>query len=187
MDRKDSLVGVVMGSVSDLEKVRPVFETLGSFEVPYEVAVISAHRTPGLVREYAESASRRGVRVIIAAAGLSAALPGALSALVDIPVIGLPLGGGPVNGVDALLSVADMPPGIPVGAVGIDSARNSALFALRILGLLDPGLSQRLSHARAKAAAEVAGRARALRDKGLPVWEPEVSGGPPDDPEQAIG
>jgi phosphoribosylaminoimidazole carboxylase PurE protein len=169
-------VGVIMGSASDLEKVRVVFETLDIFQVPYEAAVVSAHRTPELVKAYAESVTRRGIKVIIAAAGLAAVLPGVLSALVDIPVIGLPLGGGPVNGIDALLSVTNMPPGTPVGSVGIDSARNAALLAVRILGLGDPRLRQELSRARVQAAGETAAKASFLRDRGLPAWEPETSG-----------
>ena len=166
------LVGVILGSASDLDRVRPVFETLELFAVPYETAVLSAHRTPHLVTQYAEGAGKRGVKVIIGAAGLAAALPGALAALVDLPVIGLPLSGGPVNGVDALLSVADMPPGIPVGAVGIDSAKNAALMALRILGLSDPRIRQQLAAAREQATSEVTSKSRVLREKGLPVWEP---------------
>jgi len=170
------LVGVIMGSASDLEKVTAAFECLDSFRVPYEAAVVSAHRTPELVRAYAESAERRGLRVIIAAAGLAAALPGALAALVDIPVLGLPLSGGPVNGVDALLSMTDMPPGVPVGSVGIDSARNAALLAVRIVGLDDLRIRRELSQARKQAAAQVADKVRVLRDKGIPVWEPEAGG-----------
>ena len=166
------LVGVIMGSASDLDKVRAVFEIFDLFKVPFETAIVSAHRTPELVKKYAESASERGVKVLIGAAGLAAALPGALSALVDIPVIGLPLGGGPVNGVDALLSVTDMPPGIPVAAVGIDSARNAALLAIRILGLTDPRLREELGRMRERSANEVAEKSKVLRDKGLPVWEP---------------
>jgi len=162
-----------MGSASDLDKVRVVFETLDMFQTPYETAVISAHRTPELVQEYAESAARKGIKVIIAAAGLAAALPGALSALVDIPVIGLPLSGGPMGGIDALFSVTGMPPGNPVGAVGIDSARNATLLALRILGLSDPRIRQELSRVRMQAAQEVGDKARVLRDRGLPAWEPE--------------
>ncbi len=172
-DRKNPpLVGVIMGSASDLDKVRVVFETLDDFRVPYETAVVSAHRTPELVQKYADSASRRGIKVIIAAAGLAAALPGALSALVDVPVIGLPLSGGPVNGIDALLSVTGMPPGVPVGAVGIDSAKNAALLALRILGLSDQHIRQELSMMRKQAARDAGDKAGVLRDKGLPAWEP---------------
>jgi len=165
-------VGVILGSASDLPKVRAVFETLDLFGVAYETAVLSAHRTPHLVTEYAESASKRGIKVIVGAAGLAAALPGALAALVDIPVIGLPLSGGPVNGIDALLSVADMPPGVPVAAVGVDSAKNAALLALRILGVSDERIRRELEKAREQAARDVEAKSKALRAEGLPVWEP---------------
>ncbi len=166
------LVGVILGSASDLPKVRALFETLDLFSIAYETAVLSAHRTPHLVAQYAESAAKRGVKVLIGAAGLAAALPGALAALVDIPVIGLPLGGGPVNGIDALLSVADMPPGVPVGAVGIDSAKNAALLAVRILGLSDTRIQVQLAASRVQAAKDVAAKSKTLRDDGLPIWEP---------------
>jgi 5-(carboxyamino)imidazole ribonucleotide mutase len=169
---KTPQVGVIMGSASDLDKVKAVFETLDLFKVPYETAVISAHRTPALVTQYAESAKERGVAVIIAAAGLAAALPGAMAALVDIPVIGLPLGGGPVSGVDALLSVTDMPPGVPVASVGIDSAKNAALLALRVVGLLDGRVQSELCELRRRSFKEVSEKSKVLRDKGLPVWEP---------------
>jgi 5-(carboxyamino)imidazole ribonucleotide mutase len=164
-------VGVVLGSVSDLDKVRPVFDTLQEFGVLYDVAVISAHRTPDLVAEYARSVNDRGVKVVIAAAGLAAALPGALAAVADIPVIGLPLGGGPVKGIDALLSVTDMPPGVPVAGVGIDSARNAALLAVRILATADPSLKARIQAFREEMAAQVREKSGLLEEKGLPVWE----------------
>jgi len=167
------LVGVVMGSASDLEKVQPVFQTLEAFQVPYEAAVVSAHRTPHLVSQYAESAAKRGIKVIIAAAGLAAALPGALAAVTDLPVIGLPLSGGPANGMDALLSMADMPPGIPVATVGVDSAKNAALLAVRILGQNDGELSSALARARARASSEVIEKTELLRNKGFPMWDPK--------------
>lgn len=163
--------GVVLGSASDLDKVKPVFDTLEQFGVPYEVAIISAHRTPNLVREYADSATERQIKVIIAAAGLAAALPGALAAVVDIPVIGLPLGGGSVNGVDALLSVTNMPSGVPVAAVGIDSAKNAALLAVRILATRDGDLRRRLTGFRREMANGVLDKTALVREKGLPGWK----------------
>jgi len=164
-------VGVVLGSASDLGKVGPVFETLEEFRISYDVAVVSAHRTPDLVEEYARSVSERGVKVVIAAAGLAAALPGALAALVDVPVIGLPLGGGPVMGVDALLSITDMPPGVPVAGVGIGSAKNAALLAARILAVHDPDLKARLEAVRKKMSSDTREKISLLREKGLPVWQ----------------
>jgi len=151
--------------------VRPVFETLEEFGISYDVAVVSAHRTPDLVEKYARSVSDRGVKVVIAAAGLAAALPGALAALVDVPVVGLPLGGGPVMGVDALLSVTDMPPGVPVAGVGIDSAKNAALLAARILAVHDTGLRTRLEVFRKKMASQTREKAAVIKEKGLPAWQ----------------
>jgi 5-(carboxyamino)imidazole ribonucleotide mutase len=164
------LVGVVLGSASDLDKARPIFDTLEEFRVPYDVAIISAHRTPDLVEEYARSVSGRGVKVVIAAAGLAAALPGAIAALVDIPVIGLPLGGGPVMGVDALLSITDMPPGVPVAGVGIGGAKNAALLAVRVLAAYDPCLKAKLAAFREKMSLDVRDKAALIQEKGLPVW-----------------
>ncbi len=163
-------VGVVLGSASDLDKVGPVFETLEELRISYDVAVISAHRTPELVEKYAGSVSERGVKVVIAAAGLAAALPGAIAALVDVPVVGLPLGGGPVMGVDALLSITDMPPGVPVAGVGIDSAKNAALLAARILAVHDPHLRARLETFREKMSSQVREKTALIRERGLPAW-----------------
>lgn len=163
-------VGVLMGSASDLEPVRPALETLDEFEVGYEVAIISAHRTPELLREYAASAPKRGIKVIIAAAGLSAALAGATAALVDIPVIGLPLSAGALKGIDALLSVAQMPSGVPVAVVGIDSAKNAALLATRILGLGSREIASRLCAYRETLARQTVKHNDALSATGLPGW-----------------
>ncbi|HCL79022.1 MAG TPA: 5-(carboxyamino)imidazole ribonucleotide mutase, partial [Synergistaceae bacterium] len=108
------------------------------FRIPWEVTIASAHRTPDDVACYAESAARRGIRVLIAAAGLSAALPGVVAAHTSLPVIGIPVSSGTLGGIDALLAVTQMPPGVPVGSVGIDGARNAALLAVRILALIRP-------------------------------------------------
>ncbi|QUL97637.1 MAG: 5-(carboxyamino)imidazole ribonucleotide mutase [Candidatus Fermentithermobacillus carboniphilus] len=172
-NRKSREIGIVLGSTSDIDKVSSLFSVLDEFEVPYEVAIISAHRTPHLLREYAKDAPSRGVKVIIAAAGLSAALPGALAAEVDLPVIGLPISTPPLNGVEALLAMAQMPPGVPVASVGIDSGKNAALLALRILALYRPELYERLAGYRENLARDVLEKAGLLRDKGLPVWVPE--------------
>ena len=146
MDSKQTVqVGIVLGSASDLDKVKPLFGVLDEFGVSYELAVISAHRTPKLLDEYARSVSSRGIKVVIAAAGLSAALPGVLASLVDVPVIGIPVSTGTLDGMDALLSISQMPPGVPVACVGIDSARNAGLLAVRILSLTDTSLAARLA------------------------------------------
>lgn len=137
------LVSVIMGSKSDLPVMERAFETLRSFEIPFEVRVLSAHRTPAEVEAYASGAAERGVRVIIAAAGMSAALPGVVAAQTQIPVIGVPIK-GMLDGLDALLSIVQMPPGVPVATVGVNAAANAALLAARILALSDAGLASRL-------------------------------------------
>jgi 5-(carboxyamino)imidazole ribonucleotide mutase len=129
------LVGVVMGSKSDMPAMEAAVEELRKREIPHEVRVMSAHREPDTVAGYARNAQLRGLRVIIAGAGLSAALPGVVAAHTTLPVIGVPLTSSRsvAGGLDALLSIAQMPPGVPVACVGVDSARNAAVLAARIL------------------------------------------------------
>jgi len=149
------LVGIIMGSSSDWETMQPAAEALEKLQVPYEVRVISAHRTPDQLFEYASQARGRGLEVLIAGAGGAAHLAGAMAANSRLPVLGVPLASSPLLGFDALLSTVQMPPGVPVGTLGVGSwgARNAAHLALRILALSDPGLAQRLeTHARALAA-----------------------------------
>ncbi len=131
------LVGVVMGSASDEPLVQGTVNTLEQMKIDYEVRVLSAHRTPARLREYAEGARDRGIEVLIAAAGGSAALAGALASWTTLPVIGVPLATSELKGMDALLSTVQMPPGIPVAAVAVGAwgARNSAYLAAEILGL----------------------------------------------------
>ncbi|MBI4501010.1 MAG: 5-(carboxyamino)imidazole ribonucleotide mutase [Gemmatimonadetes bacterium] len=130
--RKEVLV--VVGSESDRERVAPAFKVLDEAKIGYEFVVSSAHRNPDQTAELAKSARRNGFRVIIAGAGLAAALPGFMASLTDLPVIGLPLEVGPLQGVDALYATVQLPPGCPVGTVGIGNAKNAALLAVRILG-----------------------------------------------------
>jgi phosphoribosylaminoimidazole carboxylase PurE protein len=135
-DSDAPLVGIVMGSESDREKMSKASDELEQRGISFEFQVMSAHRSPDLVADYAKEARSRGLRVIIAGAGLSAALPGVVAAHTELPVIGVPLAAstGVMNGLDALLSVAQMPPGVPVACVGVDNARNAAVLAARILG-----------------------------------------------------
>jgi phosphoribosylaminoimidazole carboxylase PurE protein len=128
-------VGIVMGSKSDMEKMERAARELEQLEISHEVRVMSAHRQPDEVAEYARNAKLRGLRVIIAGAGLSAALPGVVAAHTDLPVIGVPLTSSTsvAGGLDALLSISQMPPGVPVACVGVDNARNAAVLAARIL------------------------------------------------------
>jgi phosphoribosylaminoimidazole carboxylase PurE protein len=131
----DTLVGILVGSESDRERMQGAFDVLDKEGVGYEFDVRSAHRTPDAVAEYARSARERGLRVLICGAGLAAALPGAVAAHTDLPVIGVPLKSSlsVLDGLDALLAIAQMPPGVPVAAVGVDNARNAAALAVRIL------------------------------------------------------
>ena len=131
------LVGILVGSDSDRDRMQPALDELASHGIPHEFEVRSAHRNPDAVAEYARTARERGIRVLIAGAGLAAALPGAVAAHTDLPVIGVPLRSekSVLDGLDALLSITQMPPGVPVAAVGVDSARNAAVLAQRILSL----------------------------------------------------
>jgi 5-(carboxyamino)imidazole ribonucleotide mutase len=129
-------VGIVMGSKSDMEAMESAARELQERGIPHELRVMSAHREPDAVAEYAKSARLRGLRVIIAGAGVSAALPGAIAAHTDLPVIGVPLSGRltAAGGLDAILSIVQMPPGVPVACVGLDNPRNAAILAAQILG-----------------------------------------------------
>jgi 5-(carboxyamino)imidazole ribonucleotide mutase len=130
------LVGILVGSESDRERMQGALDELEEREVAYEFEVRSAHRQPDAVAEYARSARERGLRVLICGAGLAAALPGVVAAHTDLPVIGVPLRSSKsvLDGLDALLSIVQMPPGVPVATVGVDNARNAAILAARILG-----------------------------------------------------
>ena len=138
------LVGIIMGSDSDLPVMEKAFDVLKLFDVPYEVNILSAHRTPKQHTEYSASAEKRGLKVIIAAAGGAAHLPGVTAAHTTLPVIGVPIKGKALNGMDSLLSIVQMPPGVPVATVSIDGAKNAALLALQIIGVADAGINQKL-------------------------------------------
>jgi 5-(carboxyamino)imidazole ribonucleotide mutase len=130
------LVGILVGSESDRDRMQPALDELESRGIPHELEVRSAHRQPDAVAEYGRNARARGLRVVIAGAGLAAALPGVLAAHTDLPVIGVPLRSSKsvLDGLDALLSIVQMPPGVPVACVGVDNAKNAAVLAARILG-----------------------------------------------------
>jgi 5-(carboxyamino)imidazole ribonucleotide mutase len=127
------LVGIIMGSANDKPKMQPAGAALHEEGIRYEVRVMSAHRDPEQVREYCRNARMRGLRVIIAGAGMSAALPGVAASHSDLPVIGVPIAGRNLGGLDALLSAVQMPPGVPVGVVALDGAKNAGLLAARII------------------------------------------------------
>lgn len=162
-------IGLVMGSDSDWAVVKSAVETLDSFGVGCEVRVLSAHRTPEQASEYAGTASRRGLKVIIAAAGGAAHLGGVLAAHTTLPVIGIPVKGGALNGMDALLATLQMPSGIPVATVTLGSAGpvNAALLAVQMLALSRPDLARKLArHKRAMKAKVAAGNARVQASLG---------------------
>jgi 5-(carboxyamino)imidazole ribonucleotide mutase len=144
-----TLVGIVMGSESDRPLADKISEVLKEFSVSFEISVLSAHRTPKKTAAYSEAAEKRGLKVLIGVAGLAAALPGVLAAHTILPVIGLPVGAGKLAGTDAMVSMVQMPPGIPVAAVGIDNSKNAALLAVSILALQDGRLSEQLKKFRA--------------------------------------
>jgi len=154
----NALVGVIMGSDSDLETMRPAADALAEFGVEYEVRVVSAHRTPEVLYEYATTAADRGLQVIIAGAGGAAHLPGMTASMTPLPVIGVPVPRHKLDGLDSLLSIVQMPPGIPVATVGIGESRNAGLLAVRILAATDPALRRRMQAFQAELA-------DAVRDK----------------------
>ncbi len=155
----EPLVGVVMGSASDWETMRHAAETLERFEVPHERRVVSAHRTPDLMASYAKEAESRGLEVIVAGAGGAAHLPGMIAAHTTVPVLGVPVESRALKGMDSLLSIAQMPPGVPVGtlAIGKAGATNAALLAVAILANTRPRLRDRLRRFREEQAEKAAG------------------------------
>ncbi len=166
------LIGVVMGSDSDLVVMKRCLDQLAAFGIAYEVRVISAHRTPDAAHRYARSAAGRGLKVVIAAAGMSAALAGVLAAKTTLPVIGVPINSGPLEGVDAALSTMQMPPGVPVGCMSIGSAGaiNAAIYAVEILATgnakLATKLAAKLAAFKKAQAHKVAAKDAAVRKKG---------------------
>jgi 5-(carboxyamino)imidazole ribonucleotide mutase len=157
-------VGIVMGSDSDLDVLREAIKVLDEIGIPHEVVVASAHRTPDQTRRYATRAESRGIRVLIAGAGGAAALPGFLASLTSLPIIGVPINSTPLNGLDSLLSIAQMPKGVPVAtvAVGKWGAANAGILAAEILALSDARVKRRLAAYRKAMAAEVKQRSRRL-------------------------
>ena len=158
MDSDKPVVGIVMGSDSDWPLVKKACETLDKFGVPYETRVISAHRTPEVAIEYSKSAEGRGIKVVIAAAGGAAHLGGVLAAGTVLPVIGIPVAGGALNGLDALYATVQMPSGVPVACVACGSAgpANAALLAVQILGTEDAGLREKFRAHKQELAEKVA-------------------------------
>ena len=161
-----ALVGIVMGSDSDLKLMGETIKVLEEFGVSYEVVISSAHRAPLQTAQWAESAADRGLEVIIAAAGLAAHLPGVVAASTVLPVIGVPIKSGALNGVDALYAIVQMPPGVPVATVGIDGAKNAAVLAVQMLGGKYPDYRKKIMDYKLKLAEEVQRKNTRLQENG---------------------
>lgn len=162
---KTGKVAIIMGSDSDYEKLSGAFEIFKKFEIEFTAHVMSAHRTPEAAHEFATNAKKNGYKVIIAAAGLAAHLGGVMAANTTLPVIGIPVEGGPLKGIDALLATVQMPSGVPVATVGISNATNAALLAVQMLAIADENLSGKLESYKKEMAETVAAKNLRLQDK----------------------
>lgn len=159
----DPVVGIVMGSDSDLSVMRQAVEALDEFGLACEVRVLSAHRTPDETLAWSRGAAERGLRVLIAGAGMAAHLPGVIAAVTSLPVIGVPISGRNLDGLDALLAIAQMPPGVPVACVAVDGARNAGVLAARILAATDVDMRTKVDTFRERQAAKVRERDETVR------------------------
>lgn len=149
-----ALVSIIMGSTSDLPVMEKACKWLNDMEIPFEVNALSAHRTPQAVEKFAREAQGRGIKVIIAGAGMAAALPGVIAASTTLPVIGVPIK-GMLDGLDAMLSIVQMPPGIPVATVGVNGAQNAAILAAEIMALADSDIAQKVTRYKAGLGAKI--------------------------------
>jgi 5-(carboxyamino)imidazole ribonucleotide mutase len=154
-----------MGSESDLPVMQDAADQLAAFDVPYEIRVLSAHRTPAVMQEYAETAHERGLKVIIAGAGGAAHLPGMIAASTTLPVLGVPVKTSKLNGLDSLLSIVQMPGGVPVGSLAINGAKNAALLAVQILATHDPALHEHMLDYKQELIAKVEGMDERVRQQ----------------------
>jgi phosphoribosylaminoimidazole carboxylase PurE protein len=160
-----AIVGVVMGSDSDLELMGKCLKQLEEFGIGYEVRIISAHRTPDVAHEYSTTAAERGLKCIVAAAGMSAALAGVMAAGTTLPVIGVPVASGPLSGFDAALSTMQMPPGIPVACMAINGAKNAAILAAQIVATADESMAAKMAQFKADQAAAVKAKDQKLQQE----------------------
>ena len=160
------IVSIIMGSTSDLPVMEKAAKLLDEMQVPFEMNALSAHRTPEAVEEFAKNAANRGIKVIIAAAGMAAALPGVVASQTVIPVIGVPLSGSVLDGMDALMSIVQMPSGIPVATVAINGGLNAGLLAAKILATSDAELLQKLKDYSAKLKSQVEAKDAKLQEIG---------------------
>ncbi|MEW6065676.1 MAG: 5-(carboxyamino)imidazole ribonucleotide mutase [Bacillota bacterium] len=162
-----ALVGIVLGSDSDLPLMKDAVKTLEKFGIPYELSISSAHRAPDKTAAYARTAESRGLKVLIAAAGLAAHLPGVVAAHTVLPVIGVPVKSGALDGVDALYSIAQMPPGIPVASVAINGAKNAAILAVQMIALSDDTVREKLHRFKEELAREVEAKDARIKELGV--------------------
>jgi len=160
---KKPLVGILMGSESDMPVMEKAAEVLKEMSVPYEMEISSAHRLPEKTAQYAKTARKRGIEVLIAGAGMAAHLAGALASHTTLPVIGVPIKSGALNGADALYSTVQMPPGVPVATVGIDGAKNAAYLACEILSIKYPDMAKRLEKFRDKMRKDLEKKSKAIK------------------------
>lgn len=164
------IVGIIMGSDSDLPVMQEAAALLEEFEVPYEITVVSAHRTPQRLVKYAESAQNRGLKVIIAGAGGAAHLPGMVASLSILPVIGVPVKSSTLNGLDSLYSIVQMPRGVPVATVAINGSKNAGILAIQILALTDHALMRKLLEYKGNMKTQVEATATQLEELGYKLY-----------------
>lgn len=168
------MIGIIMGSDSDLPVMSKAAVILDKFEVPYEITIVSAHRTPDRMYQYAKTAEERGIKVIIAGAGGAAHLPGMVASLTHLPVIGVPVKTSSLNGLDSLLSIVQMPAGIPVATVAINNAENAALLALSILSTFDKNIADKLKQYKEELKNKVEEKAKKLEEIGYKSYIEEM-------------
>ncbi|HUQ84829.1 MAG TPA: 5-(carboxyamino)imidazole ribonucleotide mutase [Candidatus Limnocylindrales bacterium] len=177
MNNDQPLVGIIMGSDSDLPVMSEAGKILEEFGIPHEVDIVSAHRTPQKMYDYAKSASERGLKVIIAGASAAAHLPGMTASITTLPVIGVPVKGINLDGMDSLLSIVQMPPGIPVATVSINGARNAGILAAKIIGITDPEISKKISQFQEALVEKVKGMEEKLEKSGYQSRADEIKEG----------
>ena len=168
---KKAEVAIIMGSDSDLEVMADAAEFLEKLQIPYELDILSTHRSPKETADFAQKAKSIGVKVIIAAAGGAAALPGSIASLTTLPVIGVPIKSKSLEGLDSLLSMVQMPPGVPVATVGINGAQNAAILAAQILALSHPGISQKLEEYKKNMVKSVWEKSQKLKTEGYKKYQ----------------
>lgn len=167
MEKNKPIVGIVMGSDSDLAVMSEATAVFEDFGVPFEISVASAHRAPALVHEYATTAHSRGIKVILAAAGGAAHLAGVCASLTTLPIIGVPIKAKTLDGLDSLLSTAQMPPGVPVATVGVNAAKNAGILAIQILATADEKLTEKLVEYKKKLSTDIHTKNKKLKDLGV--------------------